>query len=116
MDKPVLSKTASVEAELHYFRDDVKMRKKIDISKPVLEAIGKKHNIRLNIDDKAMAMTAGFKQTIITLASNNEAALKDCIREILELYGKPRLPGMIFGGSKKKGKELTKTVMQELRL
>jgi hypothetical protein len=101
------------EVELQYFTKQVKMDKGMDIKNDLIEEIGKKYHINVRIKEKAHP---AYPQVIINMTSEDEAALKEGIREILELYGKPDLPMSLFGGGKKKGNELVRSVMKELSL
>jgi hypothetical protein len=102
------------EVELHYFRKDVIMNKGSDIKNDLIEEIGKKHHINMGIKEKA---PGGYAELIINMTAEDEVGLREAIKEIIMLYGKPDLPMSLFGGEgKKRGKELAKSVMQELSL
>jgi len=100
------------EVELQYFRNDVKRFVGTDINIDFIKEIGSKYKTNMKIKEKS---PSGYSQVIINITAEDEAALKECVREILRLYGKPDLPMSLFGGgSKKKGNELVKSVMKEL--
>lgn len=102
------------EIELQYFRREVIMNKGTDIKNDLIEEVAKKNHINVGIKEKA---PGGMAQVIINMTAEDEIALKEAVKEIIVLYGKPDLPISLFGGEgKKRGKEIAKSVMQELSL
>jgi hypothetical protein len=99
-----------VEAELKYFPDDVKRQRKVEVKADDIIKIGKKYNTDIKTREK---LVMRFKQLVVTVGADDEVAVKNCVKDIIKLYGKPDLPSLVFG-SRKRGKELVKSAIKEL--
>ncbi len=103
---------ANYEIEMKYFRGDVKMAMGTNLSSDKIKEIGANSKVQLSATDSG---ATGVSWVTIKMSSDDEAPLRQCVKEIVRLYGKPDLPGSLFGGgAKKKGKELVVSVMNEL--
>lgn len=102
------------EVQLLYFRRDVKRIKGIDLNNDKINEICTKNGVSVKFKEKT---PGGMPQLSIDMYTIDELALRNCVKEILTLYGKPDLPGgMFLGAEKKRGNELVKSVMKELAL
>jgi hypothetical protein len=102
------------EVELNYFLKDAKKYKGIDLNRTKISEICTKAGLDPKFKDKS---PSGFPMLSISFYHTNEAIIRPAVREILELYGKPELPGgFLLGPEKKRGNELVKSVMKELSL
>lgn len=103
---------AAFEIEMQYYRNDVKQAMGANLSSDKIKEIGANSKIQMSVKDSA---ATGVSWVVVKMSSDDEAAVRQCVKEIVRLYGKPELPGGLFGGSaKKKGKELVASVMNEL--
>lgn len=103
---------ANYEIEMKYFRSDVKMAMGANLSSDKIKEIGANSKVRLSATDSG---ATGVSWVTVKMSSDDEIPLRQCVKEIVRLYGKPDLPGSLFGGAaKKKGKELVVSVMNEL--
>jgi len=101
-----------IEVDLQYFKNDVKRIKGTDINIERIKEIGKNCKADMNIKEKT---PSGFPAVLINVASDDESALRQCVKEIVSLYGKPEVPSSMFGGgSKKRGKEIANDVIREV--
>jgi hypothetical protein len=102
------------EVELNYFLKDAKRFKGIDLNRAKISEILAKAEFEPKFKDKS---PSGFPMLSISFYHTNESIIRPAVKEILELYGKPELPGgFLLGPEKKKGNELVKSVMKELSL
>jgi hypothetical protein len=102
------------EVELNYFIKDAKRHKGVDLNRVKISEICAKAELEPKFKDKS---PSGFPMLSISFYHTNESIIRPAVKEILELYGKPELPGgFLLGPEKKKGNELVKSVMKELSL
>ena len=97
-----------------YFKNDVKKNKGIDLNKDKINEFCSKFGAQVKMKDKT---PGNMPQLSVSIYGADEAALKNCVKEILTLYGKPDLPsGFLLGAEKKKGNELVKSIIKEMSL
>jgi len=102
------------EVELNYFLKDAERYKGVELNRAKINEICTKAGLEPKFKDKS---SGGFPMLSINFYGIDESVLKPAVKEILELYGKPELPGgFLLGPEKKRGNELVKSVMKELSL
>jgi len=103
-----------IEVELLYFKNDVRKNKGIDLNKDKINELCSKFGAQVKMKDKT---PGNMPQLSVSIRGVEESTLKNCIKEILTLYGKPDLPGgFLLGAEKKKGNELVKLIINEMSL
>ncbi len=99
-----------VEVELTYYAGDVKRQKGIEISEDEVRRICGERGTAL----KAFKVSTEFTiKKISMLISGEEDKLRETVKSIAGLYGKPNLPGLAFG-KMKRGKQIAESVIREL--
>jgi len=103
-----------IEVEMQYYKNDLKRLRKVDFNPDLVYQLGKSQGASVEIKEKS---PSGFPQVTIRLTHNNEAQLKEVVKQIVATYGAPELSSPMFGGGKKKrGNELVKSAMREIAI
>jgi len=113
---------SKIVAQLQYFPRDVKRFKNIDVKPEDLRRIKEKYGTSI-VGRVVRAGPGGliarrifsellFEMVIITVAGDQEEAVRNSIADIVKLYGKPDIPSVLWG-SKRQGSRIAKSVVEE---
>ena len=127
---------AKIRVELHYYPRDErsyawerrKLGEKVEIKEEEIAEISKRFGVATNIKereklvfflprlserDPSQIIPRACK-SIITILSDEELKVRDCVRTLLNTYGVPDEVSKGLWGGKKKGDEIVRSVLEEL--
>jgi transaldolase len=103
---------SAYDVEMQFFKKDVKRIKGVDVNIDTIKTLCTKHGVECKIKEKTPGNLPMVSTTVLSKDPEN---LKGFAKEIMQLYGKPELPGGLFAGAaRKQGIAAIKGVVSEV--
>ncbi len=117
-----------VIAEVHYWNfgefNETAMDRRSEVDEEELKRIARKHDVTLSCRRKSarfwmpsrLGSVPRYEERVVEVAAHDEDSVRDCLREIFKMYGRPdEIPSPIFG-EKRLGRRIVGEALKENRL